>query len=309
MTFNESVSNQNAIILKTVRSFVLLVGLLLSREGLTQTHMVGGYNNIYSPHMEFVAGRLKMYFGGWKDGWQVRDAIYRADCWHPHLQCNDEGPVRFWDQDRWSEVPRQYQAINDPTIVNMGSYLIMYFTICPINVDCGTYPWAHQIHYATSWSNDGMYWSTPQPLLYNYWLPSVTRNAAGEVILYANEGWGGRAHVFNLTGAGIYPVSDQWMNANNGTTYINSEVRYQPSIGLYQMVGEPLGGHNGIDYLVSWDGVNFYAVRNYITGPVWHWGHIKARTPAMHPHTASWLYFGSTYDSSGMQNQIFFTWW
>lgn len=73
------------------------------------------------------------------------------------------------------------------------------------------------------------------------------------------------------------------------------------------MVGEPISGAHSVDYLSSNDGVNFTVLKYAIVKPMN--GHVKTRTPAMHPNNARWLYYGSTTDPSAMGNQILYQTW
>lgn len=291
---------------KSIAALTLLGGCWGS-VALGQVRMIEGFNNVYSPHLEYVGGRLKMYYGGWQSGTQVRDTIYRADCPEPHRPCKAERPVVFWQSGRWAEVPDFLLAINDPTIVNMGHYLIMYFTACPIWADCMKVPWDHGIYMSVSWAHDGIHWSTPTRILNGYWLPSVTKKSNGEILLYANRGYGGLLEVFNLGRSGASVLSRQSVRVSNSAYYINVEVRYFASINLFQMLGEPLGSHASIDYLHSYDGVRFELRHPRIIGPAP--GHVKARTPAMHPVTAAYVYYGSTAEVSGLANQVHFATW
>lgn len=309
--------------MKTIRGLVTglaILPLLVFFQNFTapasgtgkSVQMIPGFNNIYSPHLEFVGGNLKMYFGGWRTAGQVNDKLYRAHCLHPHHPCAVEGSLRF-AENGWKEIPSFLEAMNDPTIVNMGAHLIMYFTACPTGQNCHLNVHRHRIYYSVSWANDGMNWSTPTLLLDGAWLPSATREPNGEVVLYFNRpGQGGLARV-NLGPSGIdastrilshWPLKTNYANLDLG--YINIEVRYRPSIRLYEMVAERYGSQ-AIDYLVSGDGIHFTMAAERIVSPAAPL--VQVRTPAMHPDTARWLYTGATADVQAMENQVFFQIW
>lgn len=293
--------------------FFLFAVLAAPAIALAQTTMITGFNNVYSPFLQFIGGELKMYYGGWEFAppAQVRDTIYRARCHHPQLPCASEGAIQFWDDDAFRPVPEFLQAVNDPTIVDVGGYFILYFTACPRNVDCMARVDQHRIYYSVSWLSDGLYWSKPVELKGNAWLPSVTKSSNGEIMLYYTVASNGALRRLNLGRSGLDTTArcQAGICADRAVTtpqwYFNVEVRYQPSIGLYQMVGESAGSQR-IDYLHSADGVHFWGARTVARPSN---GNIQIRTPAMHPHSASWLYFGQTQSPLAMENQIYFRTW
>src|SRR5262249_14594506 len=159
-----------------------------------------------------------MYFGGWMDQGQTHDKIYRAHC-APYGVCDSPQAVLG---------PASINAIhlNDPTIVNMGSYYIMYMTVAETEASAFD-PSQAAIYYSTSPTSDGVNWSTPTKLLTGYWLPSATRNASGEVELYANSSaWGGVEKI-NMGGGGTTPsIPGTRTVFSNSAFYCNVDVKY-----------------------------------------------------------------------------------
>lgn len=216
---------KNSLFLKAT----LFLSLTFSFLGAAwaQTLMIKNFNNIYSPHLEFFGDNLKMYFGGWKVAppTQTRDTIYRANCFHPRQPCDFETSIKFDDGGVWREVPDFLKAINDPTIVKNDKVLILYFTACPKNEDCMKYPGKHNIYSSVSWATDGIYWSAPQVAVAGAWLPSVTKSASNNILLYYNVGNGGQLRVRNLGTQGSQLISDQLVVIKGKFSYINVEIR------------------------------------------------------------------------------------
>lgn len=258
-------------------------------------------NNVYSPSLLFQGGQLYMYFGGWAQAGQTHDAIYRATCSNPY-PCSSV--VKVIDPQS-----NGFNHINDPTIVlHPGGYYIMYMTGVRAGLD-GLVASNNQIYYSTSWANDGINWSAPQLLLDGYWLPSVTIRD-GEIYLYANSTSNGTLYRFDLGTSGAGIAASQPVNQPAGRSYMNVDVMYRPALGFYQILAENLApgpSSSQIDYLSSFDGVNWLSGIDAIAVPAP--GQVQIRTPAPHPDTHQWVYFGETANPSAIANAIRFETW
>lgn len=232
--------------------------------------------NIYAPEVVYQNNELVFYYGGWKTyDDSPNDKIYR------------NGAVVL------SPVAPLVQ-INDPSLVWMDGYWLMYMTG---STSLGGELEAQGIYYATSW--DGITWSQPQFLMNSYWLPSAVRKD-GKVYLYANSTLGGNLVRFDMGLSGIVVEGTDYLNVS----YINVDVDYQPSINLWQMMGES-GNSQKIDYLYSTDGVSFTLYGTVVTADAGG----SVRTPAMHPDSAFFLYYGKSPVQTGEQNTIYFVDW
>ncbi len=285
--------------IRFVLALLALVFLALTAHSQT---MIVDWPNEYSPHLHTVNGHLKLYSGGWKSPGQSHDTIERSDCDRPD-HCIFEHGVMFAQDGGWTQLPSGIALINDPTIVDMGTYMIMYMTVCPEPNRCGTDSSTNEIFYSTSWIDDGVYWSTPVLLLADAWLPSAVKRPDGNVWLYANNGDNGQLFYMNLGAGGTAVTSRVAVNVGSFVQYVNTEVRYYAAFNAYVMVGEQ-NGVGVIDGLLSYDGINFSMVRPAVAAPVAGW--VYVRTPALHPDNVCWLYAAATQDNTyGLGNKIF----
>lgn len=254
--------------------------------------------NVYSPEMVIQNNQQVMYFGGWMSVSDIpTDAIYRMPC---QTSTNCGTPVKVI-----SPVLPLVQ-INDPALVQMSAgYWIMYMTG---STSLGGELSAQGIYFATSW--DGVTWSPPQLLMSDFWLPTATVKD-GSVYLVATPTSGAAAlHRFDLGASGVgVGVPVQLSMPDTGYNFINADIVYHPSIGLWQMVAENLDFDNAstfIDYLYSWDGLTWYMGQSHIIESE---AGGSVRTPSMHPSTAYYVYFGCSDTRDGMGNQVCFKDW
>jgi len=245
--------------------------------------------NVYSPDLIYQNSQLVMYSGGWLVASDIpHDAIYRSVCSSPSV-CGT--PVKVLD------AAPIYQ-INDPSIVRMaGGYYIMYMT--------GNTGTVNNIYFSTSW--DGILWGPPTLLIAAHWLPSATVKD-GHVYLHATQSGPLELYDLGVSGVGVGTPENLTM-PDTGYYWLNVDVVYQPSISMWQMVGENFyydQSSQYIDYLYSFDGVNWYMGAEKII--VAEAGK-SVRTPAMHPGTAYFVYYGCSPKRDGMSNQICFYDW
>lgn len=261
-----------------------------------------GGQNIYSPDVVTQSGTRYLYFGGWLTAGQTHDAIYRAQCGNLAQNCTSISKVI-------DPQPYGLNHVNDPSLVTMqgGAYYIMYMTALPEGAN-GFVASNNSIYYSTSFTNDGVNWSTPRPLITTAWLPSATIGKTGEVELYANDTvtHGGVVR-FKMGGSGITPGAPEKVIFTNGAFYLNPDVEYRPSIGLYQMFGERQGS-TSIDYLTSNDGITFTLVVPDVVSSTTT-GVLYIRTPGQDSETGSWLYYAGTNSQNATQNKMFFQGW
>jgi hypothetical protein len=257
--------------------------------------------NVYSPTVVYQGGVRYLYFGGWLTPGQTHDAIYRTQCGNLGTPCTATQMVL-------NPVPYGFDHVNDPTIVSMqdGNY-IMYFTGLVQGLNAFT-PSNNKIYYATSRATDGVNWSAPSLVIPNAWLPSATVGPTGEVEVFANETMSvGNVVRFKMGTAGTQPAPYEALVFSNGGFYLNADVKYRPSIGIYQMLGERQGS-TAIDYLTSRDGVHFtLEIADIATASTTGVAYI--RTPGQDSETAQWLYYAGTNDPNATQNKLFFEVW
>lgn len=250
--------------------------------------LLSGFN-IYSPDLVYQNNQLVMYSGGWYTAAGVpSDKIYRSVCSAVDV-CGV--PVEVI-------APGGLYQVNDPTLVQMpGGYWIMYMT--------GNTGTINNIYYSTSW--DGVIWSTPALLIPAHWLPSATIKN-GHVYLYATQS--GTLEVYDLGTSGVAVGTPVTLSMPQEDYYwLNVDVAYQPSIDMWQMVGENFYYDQSsvfIDYLYSTDGINWSMGISHIVDAE-NGGSV--RTPAMHPGSAYYVYFGCSATRDGMSNQICFEDW
>jgi hypothetical protein len=263
---------------------------------MTQEETGTRANDVYAPRMiyQVINGvkTLVMYFGGWyrTDPEELpNDAIYRAVCPAPN-QCGPAQKVI----DPVAAGLGSASMVNNPTIVELHNYgqdyLVMYMTGVPGEDRNNAQTVSNnKIYYSVSWAKDGVNWTPPALLLDCGWLPSATLDQEGNVILYANtnglESPGFLAR-YNLGPSGVDVGAAEAVATNTGQDYENVEVKYRPSINLFQMVAQQASAQfdSEIDYLDSVDGVHFVARARNITQP--------GMTPGVHPDTSCWVYYG-----------------
>lgn len=260
----------------------LILSLLLILQGF----------NIYSPEIVIQNNQTVMYFGGWMYQSDLPyDAIYRCP-----LPCTTP-------QEVISPPFGSLVQVNDPTLVQMpAGYHIMYMTG---STSLGGELTSQGIYFATSW--DGIAWSTPQLLIQGYWLPSAVLKD-GRVYLYINPTVSpNKQWRFDLGTSGVSVGTPVITNHTRPYNYANVDVAYQPSINMWQMVAENIGDNpaSQIDYLYSTNGIDWFFAQMIITAPAGH----SVRTPAMHPSTAYYIYYGCSPTRDGMSNQICFEDW
>jgi hypothetical protein len=280
---------------RMVKAIKLLLVVSFSFINITPTAF-----NRYSPELVMQGSQLVMYSGGWNVAGDVpHDAIFRQIC----TTITNCGTVtKVLD-------PAPMYQINDPTIVQMpdnpstpanDSYLIMYYT-------CSD-GYVNNVCYSTSWT--GTSWSTPTVLIYDYWLPSAI-SVNGEIYLYATYALGSALiYKFDLGTSGVSVGGPEqiYMPTNTGYYWVNVSVRYYPSINMCQMVAENLAVDSStfVDYLYSYDCSYFSMGQSHIIDAA---SGSSVRTPAMHPSTAYYLYFGCSTTRDGMSNKICFEDW
>lgn len=245
--------------------------------------------NVYSPDLVYQNGQLVMYSGGWHTVNDMpSDRIYRSVCTTTNV-CG--APVEVL-------APGMLYQVNDPTLVQMpGGYWIMYYT--------GNTGLINNIYFSTSW--DGIIWSTPTLLIPAHWLPSATIKN-GRVYLYTTQS--GPLEMYDLGTSGVEVNNPILMSMPVGESYwLNVDVAYHPSIGVWQMVGENFyfdQSSSYIDYLLSTDGINWVmGVQKIIEAPSGG----SVRTPGMHPGSAYYIYYGCSNTRDAMHNQICFEDW
>lgn len=264
--------------------FILLISLVFA-------NLTPSAYNVYSPEIVQQNNALVMYYGGWcKVSDLPTDAIYRS-LLAPTINCSAANKVLI------PSAP--YVQINDPTLVQMpGGYWIMYMT-CSTSL-AGELS-AQNICFATSW--DGVTWSIINLLVPGYWLPSAVLKG-GKVFLYANPTVSpNKQWLFDLGTSGVAIGTPVQISHSQPYNYSNVDVMCHPSVSLCQMVGENItpNASSFIDYLYSTDMVT------------WNLGAHKiieaepgksVRTPAFHPDTAYYVYFGCAPTRDGLNNQI-----
>jgi hypothetical protein len=259
--------------------------------------------NVYSPNLVLFNSKLRMYFGGWANVSDRNDGIYLTDCFQSPTQC-------FHIRKVIDAKSLGFEHLNDPSVVlhPSGQYYIMYMTGVPLGKD-GFQVRNNKIYYSTSWAYDGVNWSKPMLLTGNGWLPSATVYR-GQILLTYNDTFRtGMPYIMNLSASGVSILSDKQVlvnGAHSNARYLNTEVTYRPQISLFQILGERFDG-TGIDLLHSPDGVNWHQVHTHVVkaSPL-----ERVRTPAAHPHTHSWVYYGQTTDlTHALHNKIRFHQW
>lgn len=322
---------------KTCVNLILALALLgFSGLASAYTKMVDGAN-VYSPFLllqpSCLPGQctplnhLYMYLGGWLAAGQTNDAIYRIECSQTGDQC-------FSSAIRVLDPSPEFTHLNDPTIVLMDGpspFYIMYMTGVPlpytgvetvIDSKGRSIPGGrNRIFYSTSFANDGVNWSRPQPLFPSAtanpaddfsndnalcWLPSVTKRGP-EVFLWCNAELNGQILVFSLGTSGTAPK--YLGTASPPIGYNNVNVTWRSETNLFEILGQSYGTSPRIDYLESADGLSwnlaFAGAANIDTSS----GQVQIGTPAAHPHTASKLYFRQTTNSNSTDNKIYFSQW
>lgn len=257
--------------------------------------------NIYSPDVVLQNGKRQVYFSGWVDANQVNDGVYRMLCGNLGESCGT--PVKVIDA-----LSNGFEHVADPSIVAMpGGYYIMYTTNVLRGED-GFELESNKIYYSTSWLSDGVNWSKPKLLAEGVWLPSATIGITGYPELYANDmRFHGNIVRYALGETGI--VANRWTTVkfSNSGVYLNADVKYRPSIKLYQMLAERMDSKS-IDYLTSTDGINFtLQAEGVVTSE--SAGTRFVRTPGQDPETANWMYYGATDSASALENKIMFQTW
>jgi hypothetical protein len=263
-----------------------------------QTQVINSYD-AYSPEPVDWNGGVRLYFGGWYTAADSpNDSIFVADCPSSGGPCSNVRKVI-------DPVATGWNQLNDPSIIlhpataSSPAYYIMYMTC---NTQASTADPLHHdgICYSTSWTNDGINWSTPTLLTNSYWLPSATWKN-DHVELWANEISPGRVVMFNLGSSGVVlgnPTVVQYDNTSAvPPLYDNVDVEWRPSLGMYQILAErSVGGTASspsvIDYLSSTDGVNWHLQYPAIISA--QQGQFRVGTPAQNPDTAAYVYFGVT---------------
>ena len=267
--------------------------------------------DIYSPNLVYQYSKLKMYFGGWDTGGMTHDAIYRADC-----------PEPSWNGSAWvsgacsnavkvlDAASLGFDALNDPSVVAMpGGYYLMYMT-CVSGGQNGNTVTSNHLCWSMSWYADGVNWSAPQPLSTKVWLPSATIAANGHVYLYANSNSSDPTvpylSMFDLGTSGIAMGAPKNVNVvGTNKPYLNVDVIYRAGCNCFQIFGQNTTA-TAIDYLVSWDGVNWYTGAQSIVTP--RPGFNSVNTPAPHPNNNAFIYFGQT-SQAPMSYSMFFREW
>lgn len=205
-----------------------------------------------------------------------------------------------------------FEHLNDPTIVAMpGGYYIMYMTGVAAG-ESGLVASNNRIYYSTSWVSDGVQWSNPAKLINKYWLPSATIGPSGNVYLYANDNSiNGQVVRFDLGTTGVGVGTPQIVTVPDGKLYSNVHVMYRPALGFYQILAQyhHPDGSGAIDYLDSTDGLDWNLVHPDVVIPDIAAGEFSVGTPAPHPDTHSWVYFGSTAQTDSMGFKIRFQTW
>jgi eight-cysteine-cluster-containing protein len=271
----------------------------VTRTGFKE--VVLGGQNIYSPDVVSHNGVRHLYFGGWLTAGQTHDAIYRSQCGNLGDTCTNTSKVL-------DPQPYGFDHLNDPSLVKMpGGYYIMYMTGLVQGLDAFTAS-NNKIYYSTSFVTDGVNWSTPREVINNGWLPSATIGKTGQVELYANETKvHGNVVRFKMGESGTTPAPYEPVVFSNGVFYLNPDVEYRQSIGLYQMFAERQGA-KAIDYLTSTDGINFTLVAPDIATST-STGVTYIRTPGQDAETGAWLYYAGTNEENATKNKLFFESW
>ncbi len=262
--------------------------------------MIDAGPNTYSPHVQVIDGRRKIFSGGWRTAEQDHDTIGRADCPTPQ-HCDFEQTIVFEQRGLYVERPDGMALVNDPAVVAIGDHLTLFMTVCPEPNRCSTDSSTNEIWSAVSWAHDGLQWSSPVRILADAWLPSVVQRPDGDVWLYGNYGHDGALFYMSLGPAGANVSSRHLVNVLPAENYINVEVRYFAAANAYFMLGER-NGAGVIDALVSPDGVNFHLWVANVAGPAGDY--VDVRTPAMEPD-GRYIYAAATKRRDGMGNQIF----
>lgn len=258
-----------------------------------------GLRNVYSPQGVMQDGTFRLYYGGWIQTGQVHDDIYRSTC-ITYDSCGTPQTVL-------DSAALGFEHLNDPAIVKMpGGYYIMYMTGVAAG-DNGLIASNNHIYYSTSWTNDGVNWSTPVKLISKHWLPSATIGPAGHIYLYANDNSiNGQVVRFDLGASGIEVGTPQMVTLPTGKFYSNVDVMYRPALGFYQIFAEyhRADGSGAIDYLDSTDGLTWNLVHPDVVIPDASSGEKSVGSPAPHPDTHGIVYFGSTAQADSMGFKI-----
>lgn len=260
--------------------------------------------NVYSPELLVQGSEVKMYFGGWRENDQVNDAIYRADCGHPHLACTNIQKVI-------DPVSNGFEHLNDPSIVHHpGGYYIMYMTGVLLGQNGFDVP-NNRIYYSTSWDDDGITWSKPQLVMDGGWVPSATI-IDGEIYLYVNGTRPGDYFLarYHLGPTGVTVGSPEPINAPHN--YYNVHVEYRPELdngrGLHRIFGEryrvDTSDETVIDYLTSADGLSWNLNKSeaIVADPSFD----RVLTPAPDPLADGWIYFGQQVEGNALDNNIYY---
>ena len=263
--------------------------------------VVLGGQNIYSPDVVSNNGVRHLYFGGWHSPGQTHDAIYRAQCGNLGDSCTNI--MKVLDPQSYG-----FDHLNDPSLVKMpGGYYIMYMTGLVQGLD-GFTASNNKIYYSTSFTNDGVNWSTPREVITNGWLPSATIGKSGQVELFANETKvHGNVVRFKMGESGTTPAVYEPLVFSNGAFYLNPDVEYRPALNMYQMFGEREGAKS-IDYLTSTDGIHFALVAQDVATST-STGVSFIRTPGQDSETGAWLYYAGTNEANATKNKLFFESW
>ncbi len=274
---------------------VSLCGCLSCNQSSTQQTLVMSGPNIYSPDLVMNGGALKMYFGGWLDNGQTHDNIYVASCGDRKQPCSNPRVVL-------NAAALHYEHLNDPAVIRLsqGNY-IMYLTGVFYGQD-GLVAANNHIFFSTSL--DGIAWSNPQLLVEHHWLPSVTIDKNGNVMLYSNDNnvhGGIDRHDLGISGIAI----GQPQRVQMPGSYNNVHVRYKSESDRYEILGEKAtaGGSSVIDFLTSSDGLIWNMAQERVIVPAQ--GQFRVGTPASHPDNSHWVYFGSTAQTNSVGFKIY----
>jgi hypothetical protein len=212
---------------------------------------------VYSPTLIRQQGQTVMYSGGWATPQDSQDTIYRSVCTTP-ANCSPPQAVL---------KPQDYGMglFNDPSIVQIDNYLIMYMTVvADPTPGAGFTTTNNATYYSTSWANDGVNWSQPQLLLSDLWTPCATVGPNNHILVYGTSNIDAQMYVYDTGPTGNMPTSKQLIHVYDPATnnelpnnYTNINVTYWPQYQNYQMLGVNFE-LTQIDYLTSTDGINFY---------------------------------------------------
>ena len=258
--------------------------------------------SVYSPDLIVQGDQVMLYLGGWGNeqrpafeaGVAPRDTIYRAnlaapDSIVPVLRPQDHG----------------LGLLNDPSIVNMGSYWIMYMT-CVVDPTPGAGNDARRnaIYWSVSWANDGVNWSPPAPLANDLWLPAAIKRPGEDVRLYANSNIDGLIYRVDLGSSGV--VAGARTAVALPKPYRNIKLDYIGTVGRYQMLAQFVAADNSsstIDRLTSHDGLSWIIADENLLPDVRF-----AITPAGHPFSDAYVYHGAAETLDGPWNVFIEQW-